>query len=102
MGEKRRFPRRFFSDAVALKTRPDSPYQGCLGCDLSPGGLRFLHHDFLSLGQEVFLQIHVGPESLWDVRGKVIWSSQQPHAENYMVGVEFLQPVGEPDKRSSF
>ena len=81
-----------FPNAVALKTRAEQLYQGCLGRDLSRGGLRFQHHDFLPLGQDVFLQIQVDSEHIRDIRGKVVWSSQQPHSDNYMIGVEFSDP----------
>jgi len=96
LNDKRRFPRNRFTEPVGLKTRSEQAYQGCLGCDMSQGGLRLMHHDYLPLGQEVFLQVYLGAEDIRTRRARVVWSSQKPHSEDFLIGMEFFQPEIRP------
>ena len=58
--------------------------------DLSEGGLRFRAEDFIGLNTEVFCDIPLEGEQTVRMTGRIMWVQKVPHAENYHVGLEFV------------
>lgn len=60
-----------------------------MSCDLSEGGVRLAMNDFVPLGAELILQIHLAAEKVIDDVARVVWVRKIPSAERYEVGLEF-------------
>ncbi len=74
-------------------TNRGSHFGGCLGVDLSEGGLRFYFSDFIPPNTEMTLNFSVShpQEDRVGVNGRVAWVHKLPHSEQYLVGFEFSQ-----------
>ena len=95
----RKFQRMEFREAVncqlPLKTLGQEGFPsisgGCLSCDLSGGGIQLRTECFIPLRAEVTLDFYLGNESPVALEGRVVWAQKVPHAENYRIGVEFVE-----------
>lgn len=83
----RRAVQYFLSDRSAAGTLAQS--RGCLGCNLSRGGMRFYAEDFLPSSAAIRLTLPLRTETPLTLEGRVAWAQKIPHASNYVVGVRF-------------
>src|SRR3989338_8112893 len=86
---KRRFKRIGFREPVSYQTIQGSHFGGCLGLDLSAGGLRFYFSDFLAPQTEMVFNFPLRYQYRASINGKVAWVQKLPHSEQYQIGVEF-------------
>ena len=89
LADKRKFKRIWFREPVEYLTDKGSNFGGCLGVDLSEGGLRFYFSDFIPPSTEMTLNFSIRQENRIGVNGRVAWVYKLPHSEQYLVGVEF-------------
>ncbi|MCK5214962.1 MAG: PilZ domain-containing protein [Candidatus Omnitrophica bacterium] len=98
MKDKRLYKRADFKDPVQFELIPgqdlggEAPRQfgGLLGGDLSEGGIRFRTEDFIPLNTRLHLNFKVDSDQAVDMTAKVVWVQKAPHAENFQVGMEFV------------
>lgn len=94
--EKRNFRRARFSEAVNYSVKGHYLSGGCVGKDLSEGGLRINLSEFLPVHSEVSLLIRLNSRTTLECNGRVIWIEKSPHMERYEAGLEFLGSVTMP------
>jgi c-di-GMP-binding flagellar brake protein YcgR len=92
MEEKRRYRRVNFREPVLYRPLNSQQETGCLGYDISSGGVRCAVNDFIPLGQELNLTLHLKNEQVVELTGRIVWIQKSPHSENYQVGLRFLNP----------
>ncbi len=98
MENQRKFPRVAFRDPVTCRIPGAVPFGenvnrdigGCVCFDISRGGMRLRTNDFIPLSTEVVFSVPLGKEDVAEVAGKVVWAQKYPHAEQYQIGVRFL------------
>ena len=90
MDEKRQYRRIDFRNTIQYRSVKDDIFGGCLGYDLSEGGVRFRANGFIPLSTEVTLHVQLSIEHILGFDGRVVWIQKNPHAETYQVGVEFM------------
>ena len=101
MQEKRSSKRVSFREPVSLQVLNDRQEAGCLGHDISAGGLRCIVNDFIPLGQELDLTLHI-KEQMVSLHGRVVWVIKSPHSESYQIGVRFLNMERTSPERQIF
>ncbi len=90
--ERRRWTRLRSHLPVRFQDLRTQRFVETLSKDLSAGGVRCLTHEFLPASRELIVEI-----SLYratppvKARARVAWIQQVPHADQYCVGLEFLQ-----------
>ncbi len=101
--EKRRFRRARFSDAISYRLKDVNHFGGCLGCDISEGGVRIQFNDFVPINTEMVLQMKLSniPKVI-DVTGRVVWLQQVPYSDRYQIGLQFTKadPIYHEEIRS--
>ena len=98
MSDKRKFQRVDFRKPVQYRVLdgqdpgilPALFYAGTVSCDLSEGGIRFRCEGFIPLQAVVAVVLDLDKEILCEVEGRVAWIQKVPHAESYLLGLEFL------------
>jgi len=98
MDNKRKFQRVSFRDPVGCQIPGSIPFGetvsedfgGCLCFDISKGGMRLRSNEFVPLSTEMVFRVPLGPEDVVEVAGEVVWTQKYPHAEQYQLGVRFL------------
>ena len=99
--ERRRFGRINARVPLQFKDiqRPIEIYNGTLTKDISEGGVRFTSNDFLSIFTRLFVEVSV-PSFSRPIKAisKVAWIQKQPRANQYIVGLQFLDMTEEDRK----
>ena len=63
-----------------------------LSKDISAGGVQCLSHEFLPASRELLIEVSIFRATPpMKARARVAWIQQVPHADQYCVGLEFLQ-----------
>ena len=91
MDEKRRYQRINYREPVLYRILLDQPQTGCLGYDISSGGLRCTVNDFIPLGQQLKLTVKLKREEPLELTGRVVWIRRNAHGENYQIGLKFTE-----------
>jgi len=94
MDEKRSFKRINYREPVLYRLLFDQPDIGCVGYDISAGGIRCTVNDFIPLGKEIQLTVHLTRDDLVALTGRVVWVKRLAHGENYQVGLRFVETNG--------
>ncbi|MCA9407075.1 MAG: PilZ domain-containing protein [Candidatus Omnitrophica bacterium] len=90
--EKRFFNRIRFTEPVQFQLKDPHKFGGCLACDISEGGVKINLNEFLPLGTEVNLNIHLDVEKNIECYAQVVWTKQLPYSERYQIGLKFTRP----------
>ena len=93
MEDKRRFRRVAFKGPVQFRTKSQGEPAACVAYDLSERGIRLNSSDFIPAREEMVLTLQMDFGVQIDLPGRVIWVQRVPHAENYHIGLEFVQPA---------
>lgn len=64
-------------------------FGGCLGFDLSLGGIRLYANDFVPLDTVLTVRFVLSAGHVIDAEGRVVWVQRIPHSEYYQVGLQF-------------
>ena len=89
---KRIAPRARFKDAIRFEPKDRAEFGGSVGLDLSATGLRMRFNDYVPVGSELVLQIHLNKEKVIECVGKVVWVKKYPYSDHYQAGLEFESP----------
>jgi len=98
MSEHRKFVRIPFRRPVSYDSIREVPVEGgsqmvkggCLGCDVSKGGLRSTINRFVPLNTSLLLNFSIDPQHSIELEGKVVWVQKVPNGENYQIGMQFV------------
>ena len=98
MDDKRIFRRIPFRNPVRFDSQKDVLVDGgsktlkggCVGCDLSKGGMQSNVTTFIPLNTSLLLNFSVEPRESIAIEGKVVWVQKAPSAENYRIGLQFV------------
>lgn len=99
VGDKRKFKRIEFREPVqyrivdgqAMEGLPPLFYTGTVSCDLSEGGIKFRCDDYIPSQVTVEVMITLPEEALLEIEGQVAWIQKLPHADGYLLGIEFTK-----------
>jgi len=90
--ERRKFPRVDFREPVSLQLADPSLSGGCLGRDLSEGGLRINFEYFVKPNTLMAVELRLSPEQgALTLEGRVAWARQVPSSDRYQLGIEFIE-----------
>ena len=90
--ERRRWTRLQSHLPVRFQDLRTQRFAETLSKDISAGGVRCLSHEFLPASRELTVEISIYRASPpVKARARVAWIQQVPHADQYCVGLEFLQ-----------
>jgi len=89
VADNRIFNRVDFKEPVEYYYRPGDNPSGCLGFDISEGGIRFKTDHFIPLNTDVTLQFMLRSKQMVEMTGRIAWIQKVPHCESYEVGLEF-------------
>ncbi|HLF18177.1 MAG TPA: PilZ domain-containing protein [Candidatus Omnitrophota bacterium] len=89
---RRVYPRMRFKDAVRFEQKDQAQFGGSVALDLSSSGLRMRFNDYVPVGTELVLQIHLNEEKIVECMGKVVWVTKYPYSDHYQAGLEFESP----------
>lgn len=87
--EKRKFYRVKFTNTVSFSNLNELNFGGCIGCDLSEGGIRLNIFHFIPVETELSLQIEFSKDNVLHCRGRVKWVEVLPMTECFRIGIEF-------------
>ena len=88
--EKRKFERVRFAEALEFQEKTSQLMGGCLGCDLSEGGIKIHFNEFIPINTEIDLTLKLkNRPGVVTVSGKVVWVSQVAFSDRYLLGLEF-------------
>ena len=89
--EKRIFQRVNFKEPISyLFTDPDDDAGGCLGADISEGGLCVNFNRFVRPNTDMVFKFRLsGIPAVLMAKGHVAWAHRIPYSDRYQVGVEF-------------
>ena len=90
MDEKRKYRRVSFREPVLYRALNSLQETGCLGYDIGGGGVRCRVNDFIPLGQELNLMLHLKNAQVVELTGRVVWIKKNAHSESYQTGLKFL------------
>lgn len=92
--ERRRFPRLKCTASIQFRSvlRPQDPFLGSLSKDLSASGVRMSLPEFCPAESRLVLLLSL-PDLLRPIRaiGRVVWTQEQPFADSYDCGLQFLE-----------
>jgi len=89
--DRRRFPRVDFREPIQFDLPTSSASGGCLGRDISEGGLRINFEYFVKPNTVMNVQFRLAPgQGKMTVEGRIAWARQVPSSDRYQLGVEFL------------
>lgn len=86
---RRIFKRFDLKEPVQIRFKDAEFSSGCLGFDVSEGGVKFMHNDFIPLDQELNLEITLRNHQVVQCTGHVVWVQKMPHSHRYQAGVKF-------------
>lgn len=90
--ERRKFPRVDFREPVKFQFPASSQSGGCLGRDLSEGGVRINFEYFIKPNTAMNVELRLDPtEGVMTLEGRVAWARQIPSSDRYQLGIEFLE-----------
>lgn len=98
--EQRAYRRVEHSEPVRYEFKDPDHFGGCVSYDISEGGIKLRLHEFVALGTELVLNIHLTPDRMVECMGKVVWVRQLPYVDQYQVGIEFEDIDSIIDSRS--
>ena len=87
--DKRAFERFANREPVQIQFVDSEYTSGCLSHDISQGGVKFVHNDFIPLKQEVSMEVTLGNQEVVHCTGHVAWVQKMPHSHRYQVGIQF-------------
>lgn len=92
--EKRRFPR--LNSRIPVQYKKIAEYkdalQGTITRDIGEGGVRLVAHEFIPLFTKLKIEIFLSPLSnSISTISKVAWMRKIPYADQYDVGLEFIE-----------
>jgi len=91
--ERRQSKRIGFDGPVTCQISHVNRIDGCLGCDVSDGGLKAIVHYFVPVQTEVHIQVKLGEiTGNMEFQSKVRWIIKIPYSEMYYIGFQFQQP----------
>lgn len=98
--ERRKHKRAEFDWPVGYHVRDTNRFCGCLGCDISLGGLKVLLTEFIAVHtmMEVcgnFTDTHT-PVNL---QVQIVWLRKVPYSEMYYAGLKFEEPDSSVTRR---
>jgi c-di-GMP-binding flagellar brake protein YcgR len=89
--ERRKFPRVDFREPIKFQTPSSSANGGCLGRDLSEGGLRINFESFVKPNTAMGFELRLAPaQETVSLEGRVAWAYQVPLSDRYQLGIEFI------------
>jgi c-di-GMP-binding flagellar brake protein YcgR len=89
--ERRRFPRADFREPVSFRFSGAPESGGCLGKDISEGGLRINFENFVRPHTPMAFEFRLTQGSqVMLIQGHVAWSHRVPSSDRYQLGVEFV------------
>ncbi len=87
----RQFIRVPFKRPLRFHTAASESFCDQMAQDLSQGGVRFMASEFLPINSQVTVRIQLEDRTkVLDVEGRVVWVRYNPMAENYQIGLEFI------------
>ena len=90
--ERRRWARLRSHVPVRYQDTKTQRFVETLSKDVSVGGLRCVTHEFLPASRELLVELSLRRAApALKTRARVAWVQQIPHADQYCVGLEFLQ-----------
>ncbi len=98
--EKRAYKRFTNKEPIRIEFKDCEFSAGCLSYDLSEGGVKFQHNDFIPLGQKVHLEVGLSNKEVVYCTGRVAWVQKMPHSHRYQIGVQFMDDSLIYDARS--
>lgn len=66
--------------------------------DLSSGGVRVVHEEFLAKGKDLKVNINL-IDDIAEVKAKVMWCNKTAHADRYYLGLKFME-INDSNKRA--
>jgi len=88
--ERRKYKRVEFDGPVAYHTRDTNKFAGCLGCDISLGGLKVLLSEFIALHTEMEVCMNfIDTHTSINLQAQVAWLRKIPYSEMYYAGLKF-------------
>ena len=100
MRERRKFVRIPENLPISYKLMPSIKTEEIITQDISQGGLRFFVYEFVPKNN--FLKIRITLKKIYfsfEALVRVVWIKEQPLAERYEVGVEFINMPKETAER---
>ena len=88
--ENRCFPRQEFHSKVRYQFRGRADFDSGISKDISCGGLKFAHEQFIPTSTVLMLEINVLNRILRPV-GKVAWSMSLARSDRNQTGIEFVE-----------
>ena len=76
-------------------------FGGCLGFDLSLGGIRLYANDFVPVETVLTVRFSVFNEHVISAEGRVVWVQRIPHSEYYQVGLQFTHVEQFPELKGN-
>ena len=99
-GERRKFKRLPFKEAVQYNFRETNDIGGCLACDIGEGGIRLTVPDFIPIETELGINIlFSNPSKVADISGRVAWIQRIPSLDRYQIGLTFTNNDSEIQAR---
>ena len=77
-------------------------FGGCLGYDLSLGGIRLYANDFVALDTPLTVSFSLFNNDVINAEGRVVWVQRIPHSEYYQVGLQFTHVEQFPELKGNF
>jgi hypothetical protein len=88
--DNRCFPRQEFHSKVRYQFRGRPDFDSGVSKDISCGGLRLVHEQFIPTSTVLMLEINVLNKILRPV-GRVAWSTRVAHSHRNQTGIEFVE-----------
>jgi len=89
--ERRKFPRVDFRKPISFELPNSSVAGGCLGRDVSEGGLRINFEYFVKPDTIMNVEFRLAPgQGVMTLEGRVAWAHQVPSSDRYQLGIEFI------------
>jgi len=98
--ERRKDVRVNISFPVECKDLPSRRYFYTVSKDLSPEGIRIIHHDFLAEGKLLRLNLNLISKVI-GLKAKVVWCNKERFSERYYAGLKFVEIEEEEKKEIS-
>lgn len=86
---RRVFKRFSLKEPIHIRFADANMASGCLGFDVSEGGVKFMYNDFIPLNQRLNLEITLKNQEVVQCTGQVVWVQKMPHTHRYQAGVRF-------------
>lgn len=90
--DKRAYLRTKLSEPVQYQLSETGLENGSVCADISEGGLRIKLNNFIPVGKNIRLQIHLPQGHSVECIGKVVWIKQERYSERFQAGISFENP----------